>query len=151
MTGYTHLLAVSRRAEFNAMVCAQYRHEFGSRYVYAIQAEGTEEEEGRQGLATGLRFNLLFSNQSTWTKLASMLGQGGEIRATRLTEEFDEEAYNSTWGGDDITLLALDEGGRLHVAKTSETLAPRPGWTVVSLLPAAAIEQHKESPPPTPA
>ena len=133
LTGYNWLWALSLNAEANAMVCGRYRPEFGPKRVYSVQTAGPDESDQRQGLATGLRSNTLFGRDVTWSKLASLAGQGAVPKSTPLTEEYDFEAFNADQGRQGINLFALDEKGRLQVFGPDRELEPGPGWTVVSL------------------
>ena len=133
LTGYNWLWALSLNAEANAMVCSRYRPEFGPRRVFSVQTQGPDESDQRQGLATGLRSNTLFGRDVTWSKLASLLGQGAETRSTPLTDEYDFEAFNANQNGQSVNLFALDDKERLRVFSQEHELEPVPGWTVVSL------------------
>lgn len=44
----------------------------------------------------------------TWSKLASLAGQGAAPKSTPLTEEYDFEAFNADQGRQGINLFALD-------------------------------------------
>jgi NhaP-type Na+/H+ or K+/H+ antiporter len=140
LTGYTHMFAMSRQAEFNAVVCAKYRYEFNTRRVYAIQTNGGEDDEGREGLSTSLRFNRLFPRGTSWTKLASLLSQGHSFRSTKLTDEFNMEAFHAKWGKDAINLFALNRAGKLQVRIADGNWQPHSGWTLISLVPPEAGE-----------
>jgi NhaP-type Na+/H+ or K+/H+ antiporter len=133
LTGYNWLWALSLNAEANAMVCARYRPEFGPKRVYSVQTAGPDESDQREGLATGLRSNSLFGRDVTWTRLASLAGQGAVPKSTSLTEAYDFEAFNADQGRKALNLFALDEKGRLRVFSPDHELEPGPGWTVVSL------------------
>ena len=93
------------------------------------------------GLATGLRTNTLFARDVTWTRLASLMGQGAVTRSTRLTEEYGLEAYNADQERQSVNLFALDDKGRLQVFTADSEFEPGPGWTIVSL----ALENGRES------
>jgi NhaP-type Na+/H+ or K+/H+ antiporter len=138
LAGYTHLLAVSRNPEANAMVCARHRHDFGPARVFSVQPSGMDETDTREGLMTGLRTNILFSREASWSKLASLVGQGAKVRSTRLTDEFDFEAYCASQDKQAIKMFALDDRGKLRVFSSQSQFEPEPGWTVVSL----AAEQN---------
>jgi hypothetical protein len=131
--GYTDLLALSRNPEANAMVCSHFRHDFGSRHVYSVQPASSEEDNQRKELAQPLRTNILFAKDATWSKLASLLGQGARIRSTQLTEEYDFEAYRISQKNGFVPLFALNEKGRLRVFSSDGQVEPQPGWTVIAL------------------
>ncbi len=133
LTGHNWLLAASRNTEANAMICARFRHDFGPKRVYRIQVSSGGESDQRQALAPGLRTPILFGKDASWSRLASMVGQGAAVKSTRLTEEFDFEAFSTAQGKQAVNLFALDEREKLHVFSSANDLAPGPGWTVVSL------------------
>jgi len=141
LAGYTDLLAMSRNAEANAMVCARHRHDFGQAHVFSVQPSGMDETDTRQGLMTGLRTSILFNREASWSKLASLIGQGATVRSTKLTEEFDFEAYCAEQDKHAIKLFALDDRGKLRFFSSQSEFEPEAGWTVVSL----AVEQDKTS------
>lgn len=133
LAGYTELLALSRNPEANAMVCGHFRHDFGTKHVYSIRPGNGEEDSPRQELAQSLKANILFSRDATWSKLASLLGQGGKIRSTRLTETFDFEAYRISHSNGAVIMFALTDKGRLKIFSSREELVPEAGWTVLAL------------------
>lgn len=134
LTGYTHLFAVLQNGDLNAVTCAHFRHEFDTRSTYSIQTNGLEDQEGRRGLSPSLRFKPLFPSGTTWSKLSSLLSKGAEIRSTVLTEEFDFEAYKTTWGDNAIPLMAVDGQGKLQVRVADEQWSPEAGWTLLALV-----------------
>lgn len=141
LTGYTTLMATSRNTEANAMVCARYRHEFGPQNVFSLRPTGPDERDERKGLARGLRSSPLFGADVSWSMLASMDSKGAKIRSTRLTDDFDFEAYNAEQKDKSINLFALDPSGRLKVfGGDHHQLSPQAGWTVVSL----SLEESQE-------
>lgn len=75
----------------------------------------------------------MFGRDATWTKLASLLGQGARIRSTRLTEHFDFEAFNLAQSGQSVLLFALDKQGRLRVYSSNDKFNAEPGWTLITL------------------
>jgi CPA1 family monovalent cation:H+ antiporter len=133
LTGYTHLLAMSRNEEANAIVCDQYRPLFGPKNVFSI-SKGHSDETDREALASGLKSLMLFSGSATWSKLASLIGQGGVIKSTPLSEEYDYLAHQAKWGSNALSLFAIDEKGKLHIFASKEELLPAPGWVLISLV-----------------
>jgi NhaP-type Na+/H+ or K+/H+ antiporter len=133
LTGYNWLWAMSLNPEANAIVCARWRPAFGPKRVFSIQTGVTDEADQRQGLVTGLRSNNLFARDATWSKLASLMGQGAAAKSTPLTDEYDYEAFCADQDNKAINLFAIDPGGRLRVYSADRELVPEPGWTVVSL------------------
>ena len=65
--------------------------------------------------------------------LASMIAKGAKVRSTRITEEFDFEAYNASQNDGAVNLFALNQSGRLRVFGGEPAVMPEAGWTVISL------------------
>ncbi len=144
MTRYNYLLAASRRHESNVVVCSQFRHQFDSRHLFSIRNGAIDSATDEEDIVPELRFNPLFREGTTWTRMASMLGQGGEIRSTRLTEQYGLEEYRARMGEGTIPLFALDEEGRLRWVTDEEKLQPGPGWVLASLVPRELVESLKQ-------
>jgi NhaP-type Na+/H+ or K+/H+ antiporter len=133
LTGYTNLLAVSRNNEANAMVCARFRHDFGPEHVFSISPYSDGDENERKELAFGLKTKVLFGKEVTWAKLASLIGQGAVTKSTKLSDEFDFEAYKLEQKSQSIPLFALDDRGRLKVFAGESSFKPSAGWTIIAL------------------
>ena len=132
LTGYTHLLAMSRNAEVNAIVCNRYRHFFGPKNVFSIHSGSGSGD--RQKLVAELKSNMLFDEHASWSKLASLLGRGAVIKSTSLTGEYNFETHSAKWGKAAMPLFALDEKGKLQVFSAHDTLQPAAGWTLINLV-----------------
>jgi hypothetical protein len=77
---------------------------------------------------------VLFGNEITFSKLASLIAQGAKVKQTKLTENFDFEAYLQQHGRRVTPLFAFNPRKRLRFFTAAETLKPEEGWTVVSLI-----------------
>jgi NhaP-type Na+/H+ or K+/H+ antiporter len=137
LTGYNAVMAVSRVPEANAMVCNRFRHEFGANRTFSIRNPNNNEPKSRQSLVAGLRSTPLFGNDVTWTKLASLVGQGAQAKSTPLTESFDFEAFQESQDNQAVNLFALNADGKLRVFSTAYDLDPAAGWTIISLVPSS--------------
>jgi len=145
LVGIGRLFAMSRRPALNALACTRYKNEFGANNVYSLQ---TAEEKGapeKQVIATHFAGSRLFGENVTHTMLASLIGQGAEIRGTQLTEAFDFASYREKYGKGLIPLFALDGRGELRVFYVGGELEPAPGWIVVSLLPPEDEKREQNS------
>jgi hypothetical protein len=131
LIGFTHLFAMSRSNEANAIVCKYYQPNFGGGNVFRVEdgSSGGEREE----LAHELKSFELFSEDASWSKLASLLAKGATIKTTSLTEEYNFEAHTEKWGKNALSLFALDEKKRLKVFNTGKEIKPGFGWSLVYL------------------
>jgi hypothetical protein len=132
LTGFSTLMAVSRNAEANAMICARYRHEFGPDQTFSIRAGNDDPSDQRKTRVSGLRTDVLFGEDVSWSKLASLVGQGAVVKFTGLSEQYDFEAFSTSQGKEAVNLFALDEKGILQVFSARKELVPGPGWKIVS-------------------
>jgi hypothetical protein len=140
MTPYNQLLAVSRSHDSNMVVCYQFRHQFDKRSIYTIRTGGIDSATDEGEVVPELRFNPLFQENTTWSKLASLLSRGAEIRSTPLTDQYGLNEYRERMGSGTLPLFALDEEGRLHWVSGNQLPDPGPGWTLASLLPPEQVE-----------
>jgi NhaP-type Na+/H+ or K+/H+ antiporter len=134
LTGFSTLMAISRNPEANAMICARYRHEFGPAQTFSIRAGNGDPTDQRKTLASGLRTDVLFGEDVSWSKLASLVGQGAVAKSTGLSEQYDFETFSTGQGKEAVNLFALDEKGKLHVFSARKEVVPGPGWKVISLV-----------------
>lgn len=143
LTAYNHLIAMYRRLESNVVIGSQYRHQFDSSHIYSVRTGSLDEATEEEDVVPELRFNPLFQEGATWSKLASQLSQGAEIRSTRLTDEYTLDDYRDNMGPETLPLFALDEQDKLHLVTTDETLEPGPGWILASLVPGQRVDELK--------
>ncbi|MEE4173685.1 MAG: sodium:proton antiporter [Xanthomonadales bacterium] len=140
MTPYNQLLAVSRSHDSNMVICYQFRHQFDKRTIYTIRTGGVDAATDEEEVVPELRFNPLFQDGTTWSKMASLLSRGAEIRSTPLTEQYGLEEYRERMGAGALPLFAIDEEGTLQWVSGNDVPEPGPGWTLASLIPPEQIE-----------
>ncbi|GAB4339365.1 MAG: sodium:proton antiporter [Desulfobulbaceae bacterium] len=134
LVGMGRMLALTAHGSLNSLACMHYRMEFGATGVFAIPTTGEKdlaEERKTSPLHTG---TLLFSGNMTFSEFSARLAQGWKIRATRLTETFDYDAYLQEHEGQAVPLFAVSDKNHPEFFTVSRTPRPKPGWTVVSLL-----------------
>jgi len=141
LIGIGRLLALSRQPSLNALACVRYRTEFGAKNVFFLTAPEEETAVRSDKRSVTLRFNgrRLFGKDITFNRLATLLDEGAEIRATPLTATFDFDAYRQRYGGDAIPLFALNDKDQLHIFADEQTITPNPGWRIIGLIPINAL------------
>jgi CPA1 family monovalent cation:H+ antiporter len=138
LVGIGRLLGLSPQAELNALASVRYRSEFGEANIYTLPPKAEGEESGPDKSVAERRGYTLFGKDITYAKLASLIGQGGEIRSTTLSKSFDFQDYQDRYGRKAIPLFAIDVRARLRVFTAEQELRPGAGWTVLALIPADA-------------
>ena len=139
LIGIGRLLAMSTHRERNSLACLHYRDEFGRDGVYRLPNLGPDEATGRAALADSLLAPALFEDGMTHGRFAELLAQGWRIKSTRLTTTFDWPHFIEQYGSPSILLFGIEDKGALRVASTKRELEPRPGWTVIALVPPAVV------------
>ena len=120
LVGIGQMLGMSPRVEFNALAALRYRGEFGRQGVYRL-ASGAKE--GKEDADTG---RVLFAPDATHASLTASLARSGEIRATRLTEQFDWEDFLDKYP-ESLPLFARDARGNLRFFTADGGLEPGAG------------------------
>jgi NhaP-type Na+/H+ or K+/H+ antiporter len=135
LTGIGRLLAMSSRRELNSLACLHYRQEFGRENVYRLRVLAPEDASNRSAFAGNLRAKALFGADMTRTRFVELLEGGWRIKANALTTTFDWPAFVAQHGADTVLLFGLEPNGKLRVNSNREKAEPRPGWTVIALVP----------------
>jgi NhaP-type Na+/H+ or K+/H+ antiporter len=135
LIGIGGLLALSHHAERNALAAFRYRREFGANAIYTL-LPAADESPLRQAVIGREWGHLLFGQDITYAKLASLLSKGAKIRSTTLTEDFDFDAYRAKHGKGAIPLFAVKPRGSLHIFTAGDETKPAKDWTIISLFQA---------------
>ncbi|HET6384062.1 MAG TPA: cation:proton antiporter [Armatimonadota bacterium] len=134
MHGIGRLLALTSNDEVNSLAALHFIEIFGRAAVFQLPPQHTDESR-RQSVAPHLRGRLLFGEGCTHAWLREQLEAGGVIKTTALTEAFDYRAFQARHGGAAVPLFLVSEGGSLNVFTTDQPLTPRPGQSIISLIP----------------
>ena len=135
LAGIGRLLAMSTHRERNSLACVHYRQEFGRNKVYRLRNLTPQENTDRAALHDNLLAPPLFDEQMTHARLAERLDAGWRIKSTRLTATFDWPHFIEQYGSPTVLLFAVDDKASLLIASTKREIDPRPGWTVIALVP----------------
>jgi NhaP-type Na+/H+ or K+/H+ antiporter len=143
LEGIGRLFAMSRRPALNTLSAIKFRREFGRNRVFTLRTSQEKDASEKRRVAEGYRAPRLFGEGVTLQKLASLIAQGAEIKATLLTENFKLEDYQQARGKSHIPLFALDKKGHLRAFTDNYQPEVAPGWTLLSLILPEQIESEK--------
>jgi hypothetical protein len=138
LIGLGQVLALTPQSELNALAGLRYKSEFGSNHVYFLSMDkekDKERSETKSRKAVSHDSHVLFGNEITYAKLASLISRGAKVKQTKLTENFSFEDYLQQHGRRLMPLFAFNAKKRLRFFTAAETLKPETGWTIVSLVP----------------
>ena len=135
LAGIGRMLGMSTNRERNSLACVYYRQEFGRDKVYRLRNLTPQESTERAAFSGGLLSPPLFDENMTHGRFGEMLANGWRVKSTRLTATFDWPHFIEQYGSDTVLMFGVEEKGVLRVASSKRELEPRPGWTVIALVP----------------
>ena len=135
LAGIGRMLGMSTNRERNSLACVYYRQEFGRDKVYRLRNLTPQESTERAAFSGGLLSPPLFDENMTHGRFGEMLSSGWRVKSTRLTATFAWPHFIEQYGSDTVLMFGIEEKGVLRVASTKRELEPRPGWTVIALVP----------------
>lgn len=133
LAGIGNLLAMSPLRELNVIACMHFKAEFGERHIFSVRTSGDNNKTDKHQVASQHKGSPLFSADLSYAKLASLIGSGAEIRATKLTEEFTLEDFLAGKGTESLLLFAITDKGNLKPYTGDSDFKPAKGWTLLSL------------------
>ncbi|MCY0966441.1 cation:proton antiporter [Parathalassolituus penaei] len=141
LTGLGSLLALSPDARSNAVASMWFQEEFGAQKVYRLQTSTESQQSSKHRHSEEFSGQLLFADHLTWGKFASLLSQGGQVRSTRLSEEFTFEDYQKRNGSDAMCLMCIEQDGKVTPLVSGSGTTPKAGQIVISLCNKAMLDR----------
>jgi len=137
LIGLGKVLTLTPQKELNALAALRYRTEFGSHNIFSLSTE-KEAEGSEQASRTSISHDshILFGNDISYSKLASLVAQQASIKSTTLSESFSFEDYQLEYGKRSIPLFAFNAKKELQFFTEGHTLSPDQEWTIVALIQA---------------
>lgn len=131
-------LALTPNHDVNALAVTHFREVFGREHVFQLPTSAGRPAREERALDS-FAGRSLFGANCTYDDLDEALDRGAALKVTRLTGEFDYQAFQKHYG-DRVRLLAVIQGQRLSLATANTVPAPKPGHAVVCLLEPAGPE-----------
>lgn len=135
LVGIGRLFGLSHHAERNALAALRYRTEFGKNNVYSIQSAYEASSTEKHKIATIHRGDILFGDSVSYSSLAKLVNQGGEIKSTKITDSFSFDDLKALLSKEAVLMFALDRKNNLHIFSHDSHFQPEVGWTIISLVP----------------
>ncbi len=138
LDGVGRLLALTPNDEVNALATLHFADLFDRSQMFQLAPEASEREHRQRGIPRHLRGRFLFREDATHAYLTRRFQQGAVIKRTRLTEEFDLEAFHAQYGDSAIPLFAIRESGVVVVVTVLDPPVLKDGHTLISIVDPAA-------------
>ena len=72
--------------------------------------------------------------RQAYAKLAGYATKGATIKTTRLSDEFNYEAYETEYQKRSIRLCAIEPNGKVRMFTSLKNIQPKSDWRIVSLI-----------------
>jgi len=145
LVGIGRMMGVSQNDDLNVLAVQRYVREFGKKRVYALPSQASQRKSEREQVSDDLLGIALFSEDATFSKLASLIAQGAEMRTTNISEEFTFENYQEKYGSNAIPMFVIDARKRLTILSGLPTAEQVPaGSKIVALIKAVEKAEEKK-------
>jgi hypothetical protein len=140
-TGIRQLLAMTPNEEVNSLAAVHFARVFGRSNVYQLEPESKEPKaKEKSKVSPELHGRVLFSRGLTYERLLHMAGSAS-LKRTGLTREFTYADFRAK-SPNALPLFVCTELGELVIITADMAFDPKPGQTLISLVP-----QDNESAP----
>lgn len=129
LVGLGRLITVSARDAANQLAGVRFQREFGKQNIFSLCPSKSSARNETLRIA-----QCLFGNQYHYSLLMQWLGNGAQIRKTRLSESFTHEDYLRQHGDRAIPLFAKNPKGRLYIMTEKNNTKPASGWEILALV-----------------
>jgi NhaP-type Na+/H+ or K+/H+ antiporter len=136
--GLGRLLAVTPNDWINTLAVQRFTRVFGAANCYQLAPRGDQPSE--KTAHKHLHGRWLFDSEATYAELGRRFGGGATVKATRLTDAFTFEDFQTRYGATAVPLFLLSDSGRLSVVVADGELRPTAGQTLISLVTTEVAE-----------
>ncbi|MEM8883987.1 MAG: sodium:proton antiporter [Planctomycetota bacterium] len=121
LSGLGRLAALTPNDEVNTLSARHYQHTFGRAEIYQLPTEA-DVHGGRE--LFGMRY----------LEITQRFNEGARFRVTRLTAQFNVQAWREEHGEDAVPFAAIDGDGKLTLATLDQPLEVKAGSTLIGLV-----------------
>ena len=130
-----HLLALTPDKHFNAVATSHYETDFGQRNIFRLNGRRHNSGLEKHSATQAHSGTVLFGDDISYKKLASLINQGAEIKHTKLSDNFTLEDYFQQYKGSSlIPLFVIDLKQNIFPFTDVSTLEAKAGWTMIALV-----------------
>lgn len=145
LVGLGRMLGMTPLAEINTLACLHFRGEFGRNKIFSLQTSLEKKLSEKHRPAAHQKGYILFGEDVTYQKLASLISQGAKVRSTQLTANFLFDAFKEKYKDKAIPLFSIDTKGKIQVFVVDGVMKPVAGWTILSLVTEGAKEKTQKT------
>jgi NhaP-type Na+/H+ or K+/H+ antiporter len=128
------VLVMSPYRQLNPLVMMHFEHELGKEAT--VLGLSNKETDGLSSHHVSPRYANklnLFGPNVSYSYLAGAMSRGAVVKTTSITESFTYETYLARYNKELVPLVFVD-GKKVGVFSANQTLQPKPGWKIISLV-----------------
>lgn len=145
LIGIGQVLAVTPDQHFNSIASVQLATDFGHRKVFCLHEKKSDESQDKHTHNSEHAYSLLLGGTVSYKKLASMIGQGAEMKHTKISDNFTFEDYKAQYKDATVVpLFVVNVKNRIQIVSHPDELKPVAGEIMVSLIHSKE-NNHKDS------
>ena len=134
LDGIGRLLALTSNDEVNALAALHFGEVFGRERVYQLAPVGSASSEGDRTIPQHLRGRYLFAPEATHDAITQRFEAGAVLKQNTLRPAFTYEDFRERYGTSALPLFIVREQGQLSVVAAADSINPKPGQTLISLV-----------------
>jgi NhaP-type Na+/H+ or K+/H+ antiporter len=135
VNGMGRLLALTSNDEVNSLASLHFAEVFGRREVYLLPPKKASDKK-KEAISQPLRGRLLFDEELTYSEFDNRYSAGAEIKVSRLTEQYNYNAFLQQYSGRAIPLIKINTDQTLSIFTIDAKNNPQTGDTIISLIAA---------------
>ena len=128
------VLIMSPYKQLNPLISYHFEYTQGKDKVWSLTSNEQATRPSHQVSEQYAKKLTLFDEGVTYGYLASAVNRGASVKTTRLTDEFSFEDYNDKYNDRATPLLAINKEGKSYTFINGNSIEPKSGWRIISLI-----------------
>ena len=138
------VLIMSPYKQLNPLIAYHFEYTLDKEKVWALTNNEQSTRPSHQVSEQYAKKLTLFDEGVTYAFLASAISRGAAVKTTGLSEEFSYEQYISQYGERATPLIAINSEGKSFTFINGNSIEPKAGWRVISLIVPEQNSENKE-------
>jgi hypothetical protein len=134
LDGIGKLMAMTSNDEANSLAVLHYNDVFSSEELYQLHPGSSSQDKRHSFSIQHLHGRFLFGKDITYSYLFRRFYSGAKVKSTKLSEEFDFEAFRSYYGEDALPLFCITDEEKLIVLTDDQNFEFKAGQTIIALV-----------------
>ncbi|MDI9640890.1 sodium:proton antiporter [Kamptonema cortianum] len=144
LEGIGNAFAMTPNNDVNTLALVNLAPEFSGAHSFQLSPSGSQAAKSPSDVPSRLTHRILFGQEWTAQSLDDAIRNGSVVKATRISKEFDPEAFRAHHGDKATVLASISESKQLSVATSQLPLRPKAGSTLIFLLRNGTDESESE-------